>query len=509
MQMRLDDDVDDIDDWVKSWPKPPERSYKAPELLSMAGLDEAAAAAPEDLLVTGVANDSRKVKPGDLYVCIEGAKSDGHDFAKAAADAGAAAVVASSGSAKLQDLETLGVPVLKASDTGVALSELSRAFYEDPSARLLTVGITGTNGKTTTSWLVRGILEEAEHLTGMVGTIEYALCNQLLSESGELWKDTPAGKERDIQEVIQEEWDQIYFETKAAEEGRARLLAHSLPYHLDKYQGRYSVPNTTPSSLQVQQLMAGMADRGGSACVMECSSIGLDQGRCDAVDYDVAVFMNLSKEHMDYHGTMQEYLNAKARHVPPPSPPSGCLHCNASPPAPSPPPSISPSVFPSLLPSSPIPPASLSIPSLFAPTRLFPSPYPPFLSYSCISPRAPAVLPKSYHRSDVDATLLSSRRLFEGLDDPGRQRAVVNVDDVYADQIKAAAGQVPVVTFAVNDRTADVTVEGMGLTTLQETDITISTPLGSFQASPPTPHLSCDACDSLRGCNCRRKGIDT
>lgn len=76
-----------------------------------------------------------------------------------------------------------------------------------------------------------------------------------------------------------------------------------------------------------------------------------------------------------------------------------------------------------------------------------------------------------------------SARLFEGLSDPGRQRAVINVDDVFADRIKASARDVPIVTFAVNDRTADVTVEAMGLTTLQEMDITIRSPLGSFQAS--------------------------
>lgn len=211
------------------------------------------------------------------------------------------------------------VPVVRVDDTHFALSQLARAFYDDPSRKMLTVGITGTNGKTTTSWLVRGILEEAEHLTGMVGTIEYALCNQLLSDDGQLWKDTPEGQERDIQDIIQEEWDAIHFESKAAEEGRVRLLAHALPYHVDKYQGRYSVPNTTPNALQIQQLMAGMADRGGSACVMECSSIGLDQGRCDGVDFDVAVFMNLSQDHLDYHGTMENYLAAKAR--------SACPRC--------------------------------------------------------------------------------------------------------------------------------------------------------------------------------------
>ena len=206
------------------------------------------------------------------------------------------------------------VPIIRMSETGMALAALAQSFYEDPSSKMLTVGITGTNGKTTTSWLVRGILEEASHMTGMIGTIEYALVDQLLSESGSLWKDTAEGKERDIQEIIQEEWDTLHFESKAAQEGRPRPLAHALPYHIDEYQGRYCVPNTTPNALQVQQLMAGMADRGGSACVMECSSIGLEQGRCDAVDYDVGVYLNLSHDHLDYHSSMEDYLAAKAKY---------------------------------------------------------------------------------------------------------------------------------------------------------------------------------------------------
>lgn len=140
-------------------------------------------------------------------------------------------------------------------DTSSSLGALARAFFEDPSARLQhCVGVTGTNGKTTTSWLIRGMLEEDSgdrYPTGLIGTVEYALDNIYLDPWGNIWGETPEGRARDIQDIIQEEFDHA-MRTNRDLVGGPPALAHATPYCIDAYQGRYSVPNTTPGPLQVR-----------------------------------------------------------------------------------------------------------------------------------------------------------------------------------------------------------------------------------------------------------------
>lgn len=384
-QPGLEEQVLDYEEEME-YPPLPERVYELNQLLLAAGLE---AAAPPGLEVIGISDDSRKVKKGDLFVCVKGATVDGHSFLGEAVERGAVAAVALEG-AQLPTGVSDRVPVVWVPNTGSALGELARVFYEDPSQRLkVTVGVTGTNGKTTISWLIRGVLEEAGHSCGMIGTVEYALDHTLLNESGEIWRDTSEGKMRDIQDIIQEE-----FNNNARMDrdrgGGPPALAHATPYCVDGYLGRYSVSNTTPNQLQVQQVMAGIADRGGTAAVMEVTSIGLDQGRVDGVTFDIAVFSNLTQDHLDYHSNMQAYKEAKLK-------------------------------------------------------------------------------------------------LFEGLTDESRQRAVVCVDDiVVADDFIRAASPVPVVTFGQNPNPGmgdepDVWPVEIGPTTLFEADYKIMTPYGVVQ----------------------------
>ncbi|KAK9805281.1 hypothetical protein WJX72_010844 [[Myrmecia] bisecta] len=338
------------------YPDPPQRRYMLAELLDLAGYSVG-----EDQVgrveVTGLQNDSRLVQPGDIFICVEGSRRDGHDYAQEAVDAGAVAVIAEK---PLEDLDS-AAPVVNVGDSREALHRLAVAFYDNPSRKMTVVGVTGTNGKTTTTWLIRGIFEELDQPTGMIGTIEYALGVDRMTPSGDLWRPT--------------------------EEDPTLSRDCSTPHHIVPYKGKYSVPTTTPDGLQLQKLMAGMQDRGATACVMECSSQGLHQGRCDYIDFDVAVFTNLSRDHLDYHGTMEAYLEAKGS-------------------------------------------------------------------------------------------------LFLKLNDASRQRAVINVDDPYADDIKQFATAVPVVTYAVNDREADVWAEKVKFS-IWETEILIRTPIGSLQIITP------------------------
>ena len=129
-------------------------------------------AAATDTPVRGLCADSREARAGDLFFCLGGDAADGHDFAAAAVEAGAAAVVCG------RDLGSgLGVPQVVVDDPRDALGRIACSFFDDPSAAMTTVGVTGTNGKTTTTWLVRGILEEWGQLVGLVGTLEYSLAD--------------------------------------------------------------------------------------------------------------------------------------------------------------------------------------------------------------------------------------------------------------------------------------------------------------------------------------------
>ena len=200
----------------------------------------------EDLTIPKIEYDSRRVSPGDLFVALEGHSDDGHGYIQSAIDNGAVGVVAQR-DGTYQAKAQLIVP-----DTRKALALLSSRFYDYPSDRLKLVGVTGTNGKTSITYLVRSILQQDQKKTGLIGTIAYWLDEQ-----------------------------------------------------------KISAPNTTPESLDLQRMFSQMLDRGISAAVMEVSSHALVMHRVDGTGFDVAVFTNLNHEHLDFHKTMDAYREAK------------------------------------------------------------------------------------------------------------------------------------------------------------------------------------------------------
>ncbi|XP_020687635.1 UDP-N-acetylmuramoyl-L-alanyl-D-glutamate--2,6-diaminopimelate ligase MurE homolog, chloroplastic isoform X2 [Dendrobium catenatum] len=203
--------------------------------------------------ITGIENDSRKVRPGDLFVCCIGYKTDGHYFINDAIERGAVAVLACR-KIDLDGILDCGALVI-VEDVNSLLPSLAANFYGNPSKRMSVIGVTGTNGKTTTTHLVRAIYEAMGVKTGMLGTVGY----------------------------------------------------HGYG------ESQLDVPNTTPDALTVQKLMARMEVKETQAVVMEASSQGLALGRCDAIDFDVAVFTNLTRDHYDFHGSEEDYKNSKAK----------------------------------------------------------------------------------------------------------------------------------------------------------------------------------------------------
>ncbi len=198
--------------------------------------------------LSGVREDSRRVEPGDLFVAVRGLRVDGHEFVQQALDRGVAAVAVE------HPVGDLGVPQLVVDRGSAALASAAAWWYGDPSRELLTVGITGTNGKTTTSFLVAAALEAGGLKGGLIGTIGIR-----------------AGGE---------------------------LVPHD-------------EPNTTPGSIDLQRILREMVDAGLDAVVLESSSHGLAADRVASVDYDAAIFTNLSHEHLDFHGTFEAYRDAK------------------------------------------------------------------------------------------------------------------------------------------------------------------------------------------------------
>ena len=203
--------------------------------------------------ITGIQHDSRLVCSGDLFVCCVGRKTDGHLYLSEADKRGAVAVVASK---EIDIEETLACQALViVEDTNAVLPVLAASFYRYPSKNMAVIGITGTNGKTTTTYLIKGLYEAMGLRTGMLSTVAYYVHGDNKLES----------------------------------------------------------PNTTPDAVLVQNLMAKMLHNGTEAVVMEASSHGLALGRCDEVDFDIAVFTNLTREHLDFHGTEEEYRDTKAK----------------------------------------------------------------------------------------------------------------------------------------------------------------------------------------------------
>ncbi|MFB4162568.1 UDP-N-acetylmuramoyl-L-alanyl-D-glutamate--2,6-diaminopimelate ligase [Alteribacillus sp. JSM 102045] len=199
----------------------------------------------ENPSITSIHMDSREVKHGGLFFCIRGYTVDGHQFAEQAEKNGASAIVA-------EEKVDVSVPVVIVKDTKRAMAIMANAFFDHPTSKFRLIGITGTNGKTTTSHLIETILQENNNITGLIGTMY-----------------TKIG-------------------TKEAE-----------------------TKNTTPESLPLQELFSQMASEKVQSCVMEVSSHALDLGRVRGCDFNTAVFTNLTKDHLDYHKTMEAYKQAK------------------------------------------------------------------------------------------------------------------------------------------------------------------------------------------------------
>ncbi|MCX7715615.1 MAG: UDP-N-acetylmuramoyl-L-alanyl-D-glutamate--2,6-diaminopimelate ligase, partial [Clostridia bacterium] len=204
----------------------------------------------DDIEVTGIAYDSRKVEPGNLFVCIKGFSQDGHSYAKAAAERGAAVIVA-------EDKIEVGIPVFYVDDTRKAIAMLSSKFFGHPSRKFSLIGVTGTNGKTTVTYLIKSILECAGKRVGVIGTNQNIIGDKVL--------------------VTQ------------------------------------STTPTTPNALELQKLFAEMADSGAEYVVMEVSSHALDLDRVYGCEFDVGIFTNITQDHLDFHKTMENYLKAKAK----------------------------------------------------------------------------------------------------------------------------------------------------------------------------------------------------
>jgi UDP-N-acetylmuramoyl-L-alanyl-D-glutamate--2,6-diaminopimelate ligase len=211
------------------------------------------AGASSDEPVTGVEYDSRKVKPGAVFVAMKGGSTDGNRYIDKAINAGALGIITDSSNTfdHLLVYEA-GVPVLEVEHGRRALAEASAAFFSHPETKLSATGITGTNGKTTTAFLTEALLNRAARKTVLVGTIEYHVA------------------------------------------GEVRTSVH-----------------TTPESRDLFELMAAGVSRGATELVTEVSSHGLDQGRALGLRFDVAVFTNLTRDHLDYHQTMEKYFAAK------------------------------------------------------------------------------------------------------------------------------------------------------------------------------------------------------
>lgn len=217
------------------------------KLTELARSIPAGASVSAEAEVTGLVCDSRKVKKGDLYFCLPGLRVDGHNFAKAAADAGAAALV-------VERKLPVDLPQVLVEDARAAMSYMAQCFYGYPAREMHGVGITGTKGKTTTSFLVRAIARHAGHKVGLMGTV----CTYI----GE-------------------------------EEEPASL--------------------TTPDPIDVQSLLRRMKDAGCDFYVMEVSAHALDLRKLVGMKFDQGIFTNFSQDHLDYFGTMETYRRAKEK----------------------------------------------------------------------------------------------------------------------------------------------------------------------------------------------------
>jgi len=203
---------------------------------------------PMNREIGAISYDSRRTGPGDLFVAMRGEHFDGHSFIEEAVEQGAVAVVG----------EHVGLArratMIVVPDSREALARLASVFYGEPAKELTMIGVTGTNGKTTTTFLVKHLLESANRLSGLIGTVQY-------------------------------------------QTGKRVLPAH----------------RTTPESLDLQQLLRHCVEAGCRNVVIEVSSHALSQNRAAEIDFDVGVFTNLTRDHLDFHEGMKNYFEAKTR----------------------------------------------------------------------------------------------------------------------------------------------------------------------------------------------------
>lgn len=195
--------------------------------------------------ITSIEMDSRRVHSGSLFICIEGYQVDGHQFANQAKQQGAVAII----SQIPLDIE---LPIIVVPDTKRALAVLASHFYGYPTSKLRLIGITGTNGKTTTTYLIEKLLEDHGKKTGRIGTIDMKIGQEVMA-----------------------------------------------------------VPNTTPESLELQKAFSKMINAGADYAVIEASSHAIHMGRTRGCNFGTVVFTNLTQDHLDYHGSMDEYRRAK------------------------------------------------------------------------------------------------------------------------------------------------------------------------------------------------------
>ena len=213
-------------------------------------IDGAKVIGNDKIIISDIQHDSRKISQGCLFVCFEGAHFDAHQFIGQAVEAGAVAILTTRSQIEVPD----GISVIIVKDILKALSVIVPYFYDYPSRSMRVIGVTGTNGKTTTIYLIRTILKEAGYKIGLIGTIE-----------------TLVG-------------DSVY------------------PSH-----------NTTPNVIDLQHLLVEMKNQNVDYVVMEVSSHALAENRVAGMEFDVAVFTNLTQDHLDFHGSMENYLATKCK----------------------------------------------------------------------------------------------------------------------------------------------------------------------------------------------------
>lgn len=204
------------------------------------------------VFVTGMAVDSRRVQAGDLFAAVQGENAHGAEFIGQAKAGGAVAVLTDE--AGRESAERAGLPVLLVSDPRSSLGGVAAEVYGHPSTRLLTLAVTGTNGKTTTTWLLEAGLQAAGHTTGLVGTVETRIADQPLPSV-----------------------------------------------------------RTTPEAAELQAILAVMVEEGVTAVAVEVSSHALQLGRVDGLQFDVAGFSQFGTDHLDFHDSLEEYFSAKSR----------------------------------------------------------------------------------------------------------------------------------------------------------------------------------------------------